>query len=219
MKILANIISTLGHPLILIGLLLILTYSIDSYSYYLDGKNAIGAFLITSFFLLILFPVVGIGMLAGLKMISSIQMPKREDRIGPLIITLSFYIWYFINVKDNFAMPDTLKMVALGAVLAVGLGFFINNFFKVSLHAIGASSAVVSFLIMVLILDKAQFDLVLPYLGNIRLSSIFVLLVFTVFAGLIGASRLYLKAHTSIEVYTGYLVGVLAQVLAFRIII
>ena len=174
--------------------------------------------LIMDFFLLVLFPLIGVAMLAGLKMISGIQMKKREDRIGPLIMTLAFYIWFFINVKNGSSFPDTLRFVSLGATLSVGLAFFINNFTKVSLHTIGASSLCVA-LALLLIEKKSTFiDIDLYLIGGFRVSAIFVLLLCIVMAGAVGSARLYLKAHSPEEIYGGYFAGALAQIIAFKII-
>ena len=190
---------------------------INPYEYYTSGSFATGAMHFMNFFLLVLFPAFGVAMLAGLKMISSIRMPEREDRIGPLLITLSFYIWYFINIKDNVAYPDTHRFVALGATLSVALGFFVNNFNKISLHAIGASSFLTSLFLLLFSLQTSFIDIHLPLLGSYRLSSIFVLLITVVMAGAVGSSRLYLKAHSPQEVYGGYILGVFSQIVAFRI--
>jgi len=143
-KALAKIVSVVFHPLFLGFILVAMTYWIDRYAYYITEPKAIGAMMIMNFFMLVLFPAISIAMLAGLNLISGITMPKREDRIIPLIITLSLYIWYFINVLNNAALPDSLRFVSLGLCLAVGAAFFINNFTKISLHAVGASGLAVA---------------------------------------------------------------------------
>ncbi len=44
---------------------------------------------------------------------------------------------------------------------------------------------------------------------------LFPLLLVIVMAGLVGSSRLFLGAHTTREVLTGYMVGLLGQMVAF----
>ena len=219
MKAVSKLISIIFHPLLLVFVLMVMAYWIDKYAYYLSEPKEVGLLMIMNFALLVLFPVVGVAMLAGLKMISGITMPNREDRIGPLIITLVFYIWYFINIKNSPTYPDSLRFVALGAALSVGLAFFINNFSKISLHAIGASSFCVALIILLLTSGSQYVDIDLLGIGGFRVSAIFVLLLCILLAGAVGASRLYLKAHKPEEVYGGYLVGVVAQIIAFRIIL
>jgi len=193
-------------------------YWIDQYSFYITEPRAIGAMMIMNFFMLVVFPAISIAMLVGLKFISAIHMPKREDRIIPLIITLSLYIWYYVNVMNNAALPDSLRFVSLGLCLAVGLSFFINNFTKISLHTVGAAGMTMAIGLLLLNNKSGFIDIDLGIIGEYRLSAIFALLGCIMMCGLVGSSRLYLKAHRPQEVYGGFLVGCLAQIIAYRII-
>jgi len=198
--------------------LVLLAHAIDRYAYYITDDRAIGAFMIMNFFLLVVFPAISIAMMAGLKLISDIRMPKREDRIIPLIITLSLYIWYFINVQNNTTMPDSMRFVALGLCLGVGLAFFLNNFTKISLHAIGIAGLTMALGLLLMGSQKSYIDIDLGVLGEYRLSAIFTLVGCILICGLVGSARLYLKAHRPQEIYGGYLIGCLAQIIAYRII-
>lgn len=218
MHFVSKLISYIFHPLILVYVLVLLSYSLDKFGYYITDERAVGAMLIMDFFLLVMFPMIAVGLLVGLKMISGFHMKKREDRIGPLLITMAFYIWFFINTKDNGSYPDSLRFVALGAALSVGLAFFINNFSKISLHAIGASSFCVALILLFFHLNQPFLDIDLFIIGGYRVSAIFVVILSLLIAGAVGSSRLYLKAHVPQEVYGGYIVGVVAQVVAFRVI-
>jgi len=174
--------------------------------------------LIMNFVILVLIPGISIAMMSGLNFISSIKMPKREDRIGPLIIILTLYIWYFVNVNGNAAFPDSLRFVGLGLCLSLGLAFFINNFVKISLHAIGIAGFTTALWLLLTYLQKPYIDMDLGILGVYRVSAIFTLVGSVLLCGLVGTSRLYLKAHRPQEVYGGYLIGYVAQIIAFRII-
>jgi len=173
--------------------------------------------MIMNFFMLVVFPGISIAMLAGLNLISGITMPKREDRIIPLIITLSLYIWYYINIMNSALLPDSLRFVSLGLCLAVGIAFFINNFAKISLHTVGAAGLAMAIGLLLLSFRKSYIEIDLGMAGEYRVSAIFTLLGCIVICGLVGSSRLYLKAHRPQEVYGGFLVGSLAQIIAFRI--
>lgn len=218
MHLIAQFISYIFHPLILVYVLVLISYSMDQYGYYITDERAVGAMLIMDFFLLVMFPVVAVALLVGLKMISGFHMEKREDRIGPLLITMAFYIWFFVNTKDNGSYPDSLRFIALGAALSVGLAFFINNFSKISLHAIGASSFCIAITLLFFQLNQPFLDIDLYMIGGYRVSAIFVIFLCVVIAGAVGSSRLFLKAHVPQEVYGGYVVGIIAQIVAFRLI-
>ena len=214
MQHLAKFISIFFHPLILVYLLVFLTYRLDPFNYYINDKKTIGALFIMNFVLLVVLPMIGIAMLRGLKMIPDISMPKREDRIGPLIITLAFYIWFFINIYNNVSFPDTLRFAALGITLTCGIIFFINNFSKPSLHAAGAGSFIMCLALLIFTTKSPMITL----FGDLQISSIFAFFISIFVAGAIGTSRLYLKAHSPQEVFGGFSAGVLAQIIAFRII-
>ena len=219
MRSLAHVVSFVFHPLFLAYWLILLTFWIDRFGYYIDGDQSIGAMFIMDFFLLVLFPMVGIAVLVGLKMISGFQMKKRQDRIGPLIIILTCYIWYFVNVNSSAVYPDSLRFVALGITISAGIAFFINNFSKVSLHTLGSGSLVVAVAILIMNRKDAGVSVDFLLVDGFRVSAIFVLLICVMIAGVVGTARLYLKAHNAEEVYGGYIIGALAQIVAFRLII
>ena len=56
-------------------------------------------------------------------------------------------------------------------------------------------------------------------IGSFNVHTNLVLLLVIIFAGAVGTSRLLLKAHTTMDVYGGYIVGIFAQIIAFRIMI
>ena len=87
----------------------------------------------------------------------------------------------------------------LGATIACILLLFFN--FKTSLHTVGISG-----LLMYLLNLSIHFEI------NLILAiSFFILLT-----GAIITARLYLKAHTAIEVIMGLLIGLLSQLLTVR---
>ena len=61
-------------------------------------------------------------------------------------------------------------------------------------------------------------DLPIPFLHiEYRLSDRLVIMIAVMLAGIVGTSRLYLKAHKPDEVYGGYTVGILSQMIAYLI--
>lgn len=218
MKGVSRLFSVFFHPLFLVYGLVLFAYWIDRYAYFVTEGKEVGAIMIMNFFILVLFPAVGVALLVGTKMISGFTMTKREDRIGPLIITLTCYIWFFVNVNANQSFPDSLRFVALGIVLSTGFAFFINNFSKISLHTVGAGSFCTA-LISLLFLSETSFILIqLPLAGGFRVSSIFVLFWSIIIAGAIGSARLFLGSHEPQEIYGGYIAGISSQIIALAII-
>ncbi len=217
MKQLAKVISFLFHPVFLYFYLVSLAYFIDTNGYRLNGEKAVGLLFIMTFFTLILFPLISVGLLKGLQFIPSFTMPKKEHRIGPLIATSIFYLWYYINVKNNISFPISLESIALGSAIAVGTAFFINNFSKISLHTVGAGSFLMA-LILLIFSTESSYIIVNIFSTSLQVSVLMILFFSILLTGLIGSARLILKAHRLDDILGGYIVGILAQLFAFNIV-
>jgi hypothetical protein len=79
-------------------------------------------------------------------------------------------------------------------------GLVINNFIKISMHAMGAGT-----LLMLMILTLGRYE---TFLGA-------DLLVATFLAGLICTARLLLNEHSTAEIYTGLIVGAVCQLIGY----
>lgn len=145
-------------------------------------------------------------------------MPDHKERIIPLAITTAFYMWLFINIKNNSTIPVALRMFVLGATISIVFAFLINLFTKISLHAVGMGGLVIIVVLTKFLFSYESFIVHLPVLGTFEVHMNLVILLTIIMAGLIGTSRLYLKAHDLKDIYGGYMVGVLGQLIAFRIL-
>lgn len=197
-------------------LLVLLAYHIDYYNYFISDERQHGAFLIISFLTLAIFPLLTVVLLRALDFIKSFQMHEKQERILPLLISCLFYIWYFVNLKDNTVYPDSLRAIALGAAITVTSCFFINNFSKISLHSAAAGAFVFGVILLFIYTNTGY--IALDNIINYRLSSIFVIFLSILLAGLVGTARLSLNAHKLDDLYGGYLVGIISQLAAFKII-
>jgi len=184
----AKIISVLFHPLFLFFYLIVIAYHFDPYGYQSTHPKAIGLMFIMSFFTLVLFPAVTVALLKALNFIPSFSMPDKEHRIAPLIGTCVFYIWYFVNVKNNVAFPPSLVFVALGGAIATGLAFFINNFSKISLHAVGSGAFLMAIAVLAFYTGSKSLSIDAGYLGHYEVSTIILIIGSIVLAGLIGSA-------------------------------
>ncbi|MEL6123679.1 MAG: hypothetical protein AAFR14_08140, partial [Bacteroidota bacterium] len=188
------------------------------YGYRLDDPRQLQLIFIMAFFILVLFPLLSTLLFSALDLVPSIHLPKREHRIGPLIATTLFYIWFFVNVKGNVSLPDTLVYVSLGSAISVGLAFFMNNFSKISLHAVGAGSLLMGMIVLVFHQELSHFEFVISAVEVYRVSSIFALFLAIILSGLIGTSRLVTGAHRPNDVGGGFVVGIISQLAAYNII-
>ena len=155
----------------------------------------ISVFLNASF-----FPAFAVFLLWRLKFIDSIYLRTQKDRIIPYIITMIFYWWmWYLSRDPKFDdQPDVLKFFYFGIFLTTVFGLIINNFIKISMHAMGAGT-VFAFVILTCLFYRT-------FLGT-------DILVVSLLAGLVCTARLLLSEHSTAEIYTGLIVGILCQLL------
>ena len=196
MKPIANLISYIFHPLLMPTYVFMYIAYINPYL--LSGWNspqmkiALSQVFINSF----IFPVITVLLMKGLGFINNLQLKTREERFVPFIATMTFYVWsYFVFKRSD--LNEIFSDVLLAGLISIVLAFMLTIFFrKVSLHTIGIGLA---------------FSLILQTVPLAYFNAIPILLVATLIAGLIGSSRLILKAHTNREVYYGYAIGILCM--------
>ena len=145
------------------------------------------------------FPLLTVLLLKGLGLIESIHMRNQKDRIIPLIASMTFYFWGYWVFKNNNE-PELIRVLFLGGFGGVIAVFMISIFFKISMHTASAGS-IVGIIVVVMFLSPV--NMVLP------------LFIALLVAGIIGTARLILSAHTSGEIWLGYIVGFLVQVAAY----
>jgi hypothetical protein len=206
-RILAQIISVLFHPLLMLTYAYILLAWSNCYLFGETSFEKVFAnkangllfiwLLIFSFFV----PLLSVVMMKALGLISDIEMSEKTDRTGPYIIVGLLYIVIFMNFNNNSSIPAELSLFALGSTIALFTAFIINIFSKISMHTVGMGGFVA---MVIIILAQSQ-------TGNEYL------LVFAILtAGLVGSSRLLLSAHEPVEIYGGYFIGFLSQFVAMN---
>jgi hypothetical protein len=116
-------------------------------------------------------------------------------------------------------MPTAFLIAALGTTIGLFACFLINLFFKISLHATGAGGFVGMVLITMWLYSYGAFSIWLPLVGVCHISINLVLMVSVLLAGAVGSARLLLGAHTSKELYAGFVLGLLAQFVALQVFV
>lgn len=210
LKLSAKAVSYLFHPLWLPTLALFMVIWALPEHFHDIGSKGVGRVFIVLFLNTFFFPVFVVLMLKKLKFLKSIQLEGQRERIFPYITTSFFYTWAFLVFKDyEFASEvaisplgaGLLRVIVMGAMLAVYAGFFLNILLKVSMHAIGMGCLfAISFLMLIL----SSYNLIIPFMG--------VILV----VGIVGSARMKLGAHTPPEIYGGYLAGILSLLIAIQ---
>jgi len=189
---------------------------------YLFGVNSLHqGFLIILriFFTTFLIPSVAVLIMKGVGLISSLEMEERTDRIGPFIATGIFYLWAFRSLLADTSVPSAYLVAVLGATIVLFVCFFINIFYKLSIHA----AAMAGFLGMVLICmhlySVGIFKIDVPFLGECIISMNFILVASIFAAAAVMSARLILNVHSLGQISLGFTVGLLGQFIALKILI
>lgn len=195
----ANIISVVFHPLFIplyVTYLLAFVHPLLFASFTSVAKWRLVA---TVFVNLTLFPALTVFLCWRLKFIDSIKMNTTKERIIPLAATMIFYFWGWYVLRNLNEVPGLFKQFLLGCFITIIAGWIANIYYKVSLHALGMGGLVAFMAILVFSFD-----------GGSGLYVAAALLV----AGLVCSARLALSSHRPFDVYSGFLMGSLAQAIA-----
>lgn len=216
MTFLSRLVSSLFHPIFILNYVLILLFLVNPYLFGIQDSKQKGLLFISVFLLSVFFPLFTIVVMKLVGFIDSIEIKDRKERIMPLIITGVFYLWLYVNIRQNSIVPSAFSIFVLGATIALFIAFFINNFSKISLHTVGMGGLVAMVFLIRNYFSYQVFYFSFGPLGSYAISLDLIFFLSIIFAGLVGTSRLHLNAHRKQDVYMGYLVGFLAQVIAFR---
>ena len=156
-------------------------------------------------------------MMYGTGLIQSIELRDKSERIGPLIVTAIAYLWLFLNIRTHSAIPGLFSSFVLGAIIAIFIAFFINNFSKISLHAVGLGGLFFTMLNLILTYGRPVTHIQVTPELSFAIHNILFISIVTIIIGAVLTSRLYLKAHNIQDVFGGFLVGVVSQIIALKI--
>lgn len=143
-----------------------------------------------------LYPGIVIFLAWRLKLVRSLSLNNRQDRIIGFLIAMFFYWWTWNVFRNLTDVPPVAVHFALGSFLAICGGWMCNIFFKISMHAL-ALGGVCAFFILFGLQDAFATGLyvVVPVL----------------ITGIVCSARLILAEHTPFEIYIGLLIGAAAQ--------
>ncbi len=200
LRIPAKLISYVLHPLfvptyVFFFLIYQFPYEFAGITEWQLKMRLFGLFWMTAF-----FPAFSVFLLWRLKFSESIFLRTQKERIVPYVITMFFYWWMYYLSRNFSDQPEVLKFFFMGMFAATVVGLIVNNYQKISMHAMGAGGGMTA---IVLFSFYYQQPLGLP------------ITIATLLAGLVCTCRLLLGEHNNKEVYTGLFTGVLCQIGAY----
>jgi len=207
-------ISAIAHPLLVLTYGLILIISFNPFLFGVSSVKEEIPLILICFAYTFLLPLISIIFMKLIGLVSSLSLPAKEDRIGPLIICIVFYTWFTINLYRNSDIPILVGLFAFGSVIGLSISFLINIFSKISLHTVAWGGLMGLVVIMLWYfgyhtLSISNWDV------HIRL----ILIIITLVSGLVSTARLLLSAHEPKDIYGGFLVGFTSQLIAIRILL
>lgn len=149
------------------------------------------------FFFSFLLPVLNILFLFWRKAITSLYLHDRKERFLPYLATLIVYAVAYFMIRKQLPAPS-LSHAMLGGTIAILVTLVANYFYKVSAHMVGIGGLTGA----VLFLSIAAGYNTLPEMMGLFLG-----------AGILAGARLHLEAHSPFEIWTGYLLGFVPQVI------
>jgi hypothetical protein len=196
----AQLISYLFHPLFvptffMLYLIRVLPYEFAGITEWQLKLRVFSVFWLTAF-----FPAFAVFLLWRLKFSESIFLRTQKERVIPYVITMFFYWWMYYLSRNFTDQPLALKFFYFGIFIASSLGLIVNNFIKVSLHAMGVSG-----LLMAVLLVNLHYPI-----ANVLWVGAAILL-----SAIVVSARMIVSDHTKQELSIGFAIGVVTQVMAY----
>ncbi len=197
----AKVISVALHPLLIPTYTFVILFNLNYYfsiiipyqvKYLIVGIIFITTFLIPASFVLIML---------RRKMIGSLKMESRDERLSPLVVSAIFIFlsWYMVSQLNISRM---YPLFLLGSGITIIATILINFKEKISLHMVGIGGMLGVFIGISL---------------RFNVDMIYIIIMIVLLSGLVGYARLTLNAHTQSEVYKGFFTGLLIMISVFLI--
>ena len=186
---LEKIVSILFHRVFVPTITVFLVIKI--YSNIIILEKQAGIILIGTCVFSLILPLLSVFILLLTKKIDSLEMPKKEERFLPILFASIWMILGFYFMKEIFSYAPIMKSIYLGAIYVILIALLITKKWKISLHMLAIGGATGVFIM----------------LGFLFGQNIMLLLITILISGILGYSRLSLKAHSLNQIYAGFIVG------------
>ena len=193
----AKIISQMLHPLLMPTYGFAIIFFTQNYVSTFTPPRLRILILTVTFIFTFLLPAINTFVLLKMGRIKSLEMVSNEERVLPYTSAALYYFsLYYLFYNAEF--PNIFKILILGASISILLSLLINFKWKISAHTIGIGGI-------------AGASLGIMY--RLHIDMRFILITVLLFSGLVAYARLKLNAHTPAQVYTGFFLGFLVELL------
>lgn len=200
----AVLFSYLFHPIFIpLYVLLFIVYIHPSYFAGFSDASKIRTILILVQNA-IFYPLFCVLLLKGVGFIQSVFLRSQKDRIIPYIACGIFFFWTFLVFKEQGTYHRIVPSFMLGVFLASSAALIANIYFKISMHAIGLGGMLGIFLVIAF-----SYSMLMTWPLSIAI----------LITGLVCTARLLVSDHTPKDIYSGLVLGILAQGIAAYIML
>ena len=190
----SKFLSLIFHPLGMPMVIYLLVRWIDPY-YIAPAEADYFVFLLLG--INIIAPALSILIMIKFKMVSSIDLHDRKERWAPYLLVIFYYIMSYGLLRYlGPTLPTEVFSFILSVIISLLLSLGINFFWKISVHMLG-QGGVFGSLISLSILHRADVSI--------------IIIACLLMSALTGFSRLRLNAHTHQQVYAGFVLGVVCN--------
>jgi len=183
-------LSVLLHPFLMPVYILFLLFNVNSLFLLIPSEAKLYCYVVT-FFTLLLMPLMSLPLFRYFHLIKNYKLEDKQERVYPILVAVAFAFLGFW-LLGRMAYTSMVQQLYLVLIILLSLFSVITLRWKISMH-MTAIGGVCGFLLI----------LGVKYAGEVRESFMCMLLL----AGLLAASRLYLKKHTPWQIYLGFLFG------------
>lgn len=195
-----KLISVILHPIVIptIGVILFLLLTREYIS-----KDRQYLLIGIIFFSTYIIPLILLVILKAIGLINSFQVESIKERKIPIFLML---IIFYTLARFLYEIPSFKNL----GIMFYGTNFsliiiYLLSFFKIktSLHIVSMSNAL-------------GFTLIFSQINNVSATPIIILMI--LLTGILGTSRLILKAHKPTEIYLAFFLGIISQYISYLIL-
>ena len=190
----SKILSYLLHPILMPIIVLYIGINNVDYFYLIFHNYSNNLYVIILTFTMVL-PLISAILFVKLGRVESLEMRKKEERIGPLFISILVMIIGFPIFYSIAKFSSHLSAIYILSIILLFFAFLITKRWKISLHMLGIGGATGTFIALNYIFGGVYF----------------FILLFLALSGLLAFARLDQKAHNASQVYVSFVIGCVFQ--------
>lgn len=192
----AHGVSWLLHPFMLPVYVIVVVLTFTVFALYPANLKFYLVWVVALYTILI--PLLSLGVLRSLGVLTDWQVDERRERLWPLVIGIACYVLCAMTMAK---IPSAifLRKFMIAAACCEAMCLVVTFYWKISLHLTAMGAVVALFVVMNL---AGVGNLMVPLLAAVLCS------------GLLASARLYLGCHNGTQIFAGFAGGFTVAALA-----